>query len=165
MVTLEKKGKTFTYRVAAVILDHGRILLHRAQGDNFWSLPGGKARFLEQASEVIRRKIREDLAEEVDIDRLLWVVENFFRDQKQEQQYHELGLYFLAHLHEDSPLLVGSGSFSRLVPESNLSYEFHWFPQEKSELIKIPIYPLFLKYSLVDLPDETQHVINQDRSI
>jgi ADP-ribose pyrophosphatase YjhB (NUDIX family) len=165
MITFEKKGKTFTYRVAAVIVDHGRVLLQRTEGDHFWSLPGDKAEFQEQASDVIKRKMRDDLSEEVDIDRLLWVVENFFRDQKQEKQFHELGLIFLAHLQENSPYLIKNGSFLGEKGKNNLVPVFQWFAQDELELRKIPIYPLFLKYSLANLPNDVEHVINQDGSI
>jgi ADP-ribose pyrophosphatase YjhB (NUDIX family) len=165
MVTVEKKGKTFTYRVAAVIIDQGRVLLSRTVGDNFWSLPGGNVNFLEQANEVIQREIRDAFAEEINIERLLWVVENFFRDQKQRKQYHELGLYFLVTLSENSKLVNGRGPFSGSGAAYSQHLEYQWFPREKNELLKVPIYPLFLKYGLVDLPSETQHVINQDRSL
>jgi ADP-ribose pyrophosphatase YjhB (NUDIX family) len=165
MVTYEKKHKTFVYRVAAVIVNHERVLLHRTESDHFWSLPGGQTGVNEPAIEALKREMREELADEVEVERLLWVVENFFHDQKQDKQFHELGLYFLAHLPLHSSHLIENGSSSGFEMENKSEFIFQWFPQDAAELRKIPIYPLFLKYGLANLPLETEHVINQDRSI
>jgi ADP-ribose pyrophosphatase YjhB (NUDIX family) len=164
-ISLEKDGETFVYRVAAVIIDDERVLLSRAKGDHFWSLPGGEAGFHEEAANVVRRTLREDLLEDIDVDRLVWVVENFFRDQKQNQKYHELSFYFLAHLRKDSEHLEHSGPFSGNSGQPKAQYEYQWFLRSEAELRKIPVYPLFLKYSLSSIPAEPEHVINQDRSM
>lgn len=165
MVTIQKKNKFFDYRVAVVIVDQGRVLLSRAKGDHFWSLPSGLAQLNEQATDAIKRVILAGLEENIEIDRLLWIVESFFREQEQNKQHHELGLYFLAHFLDGSPHLIGIGPFLSPMAGKLPSQEFQWFPQNEAELKKIPIYPLFLKYKLDKLPDETEHVINQDRSI
>jgi ADP-ribose pyrophosphatase YjhB (NUDIX family) len=164
-VTYEKKSHTFVFRVAAVIVDHERVLLHRAKGDHFWSLPGGKAIMMEPSKEVLKREILEELAQEIVVSRLLWVVENFFTDHKQGQQYHELGFYFLASLPPASELVNNEHTFLGRKSHHGQNLVFSWFSQDASELKNIPIYPLFLKYALANLPVETEHVVNHDRSI
>ncbi len=46
--------------------------------------------------------MREELEVEVRVERLIWVVENFF--EYQGMSPHELGLYFLMRFPEGSPL-------------------------------------------------------------
>src|SRR5574341_2201931 len=103
MISFRQEGGVFNYRVAAIIVDSGRVLLHRAEVEDFWSLPGGRAEMLEEAEEGLRREMREELEEEIRVERLVWVCENFF--EYLEVSYHELGLYFLVTLPPGSGLL------------------------------------------------------------
>lgn len=98
MIAFEKDGTQFTYRVAAVILDTGRILLHKAEAWDFWALPGGRVEIGETAAEAIRRELYEEMETQVHVGRLLWVVENFFELRSAN---HELGLYFEVFLPPD----------------------------------------------------------------
>ena len=44
-----------------MIIDYGRILLHRADYEDFWSLPGGRVEMLEDSREALRREMLEEL--------------------------------------------------------------------------------------------------------
>ncbi len=46
MITFEKDGYVFVYRVAGVAIYDNRVLVHRIVIDDFWSLPGGRCEFL-----------------------------------------------------------------------------------------------------------------------
>src|SRR6266571_6701951 len=102
MISFGQDGKRFNLRAAAVFVEDDRVLLHRAEYEDFWSLPGGRVEMLELAAEGLRREMREELGEEVSVGRLLWVAENSFAFQG--VAYHEMGLYFLACHPETSPL-------------------------------------------------------------
>ena len=64
MITAQLGGGRFYYRVAGVLLDSDRVLLHRAIGDPNWVLPGGRCEFMEESTDCLRREMREvcDLA-------------------------------------------------------------------------------------------------------
>src|SRR5689334_20866446 len=96
MIRFDQGNYRFNYRVVGVAIHDGRVLLHQGEGESFWTLPGGRAELGESAEQTLQREMREELEIEIEIVRLLWVVENFFRfDQK---NYHELSLYFLMRL-------------------------------------------------------------------
>ena len=148
----------FCYRVAGVATHGGRVLLHRSENDDFWSLPGGRPQYSESAAAALRREMREELGAEVTVVRLLWVVENFFRERGEAQ--HELGLYFLMSLDPASRLYSHDGPFPG--DEEGLTLEFQWYPQAQSVLMQLPVYPTFLQQALTNLPRVPQHVVHYD---
>jgi ADP-ribose pyrophosphatase YjhB (NUDIX family) len=155
---IDLQGSHIHYRVAGVAIHEGRVLLHRAEIDDFWSLPGGRTRLFEAAQAALRREMREELGAQVKVGRLLWMVENFFRDRG--ERHHELGLYFLMSLDPSSPLYGHEGPFAG--DEEGLALEFRWYPQDDSVLAQLPIYPAFLQQGLANLPDAPRHVVNYD---
>src|SRR5690606_16384382 len=96
MISVDIGPAHFLYRVGGVCLHDGRVLLHRAVGDDFWSLPGGRCEILETAADALTREMREELAVKVTVGRLLWVVEDFFTMDG--RPYHQIGLYFAVDL-------------------------------------------------------------------
>ena len=115
---------------------------------------------LEPAAEGLRREMREELGVDVSVGRLLWVAENFFAFQC--DAYHEIGLYFLAHLPESSPLLTRRGEFHGFE-DNGVQIRFRWFPLDS--LPSLPVNPSFLIAGLTDLPEVTQHVIQRDQPV
>jgi ADP-ribose pyrophosphatase YjhB (NUDIX family) len=148
----------FHYRVAGVATHEGRVLLHRAEIDESWSLPGGRTRLFEAAQDALRREMREEIGADVRVLCLLWVVENFFRDRG--ERHHELGLYFLMSLETGSPLYSHDGPFPG--DEEGLVLEFQWYPQQQGILERLPVYPAFLQQGLTRLPSAPQHVVDYD---
>ncbi len=80
MISFIVDGVRFNFRAAAVIVDDGYVLLHRAAHEDFWSLPGGRVEAGEASAATVARELTEELGPAVDarVGRLLWVVENFF---------------------------------------------------------------------------------------
>lgn len=93
MITFDVGGVRFVYRTVGVAIDGGRVLLHQAEGDDFWSMPGGRVEPLEPSPDALRREMREEIGVAVRVERLLWVVENFYRHEA--LAYHELALFYL----------------------------------------------------------------------
>ena len=159
MITFTKDNVRFNYRIAGVVIHNGRVLLSRVEGWNFWFLPGGRAEMMEPAQETLRREMREELATNVEIERLLWVVENFFKFD--EQNFHETGLYFLMSLPENSPLYQREGPFAG--KEEHINLIFQWF--RLVELPQIRLHPNFLPQALQSLPATTQHIVHKDSGL
>lgn len=78
MIRFDQGDHRFNFRAVGVAVYHDKVLLHQAEGDSFWSLPGGRVEFGEAAEQTLLREMREELDVEVEIVRLLWLVENFF---------------------------------------------------------------------------------------
>ena len=157
MITFDQGSRRFNYRVVAVCVDGGHVLLHKAVRDDFWALPGGRGELLESSVDALKREMREELEVEVTVDRLLWVVENFFRYDGTD--YHELALYHQVSLPPGSKYLAKEQTFEG-IEENSLRLIFRWFPRD--DLAHVRLFPSFLRESLKHLPASPQHVVHWD---
>ncbi len=158
MITFDKGEQRFNYRVAGVAMDNGRVLIHRAEGDPFWTFPGGRCELGEPAAEALKREMREELGAEVEVARLLWLVENFFTYAG--KSCHELALYFLMRFPEASEITKRQQPFHG--SEGDLVLTFQWFPRHPQTLAKLPLLPSFLPNALQKLPESPQHLVHYD---
>jgi 8-oxo-dGTP pyrophosphatase MutT (NUDIX family) len=153
MITFDEDHIRFTNRIVGIAFDRDRVLLHRTDDMNFWALPGGRAELLESSPQTLIREMQEEIGVTVQVDRLLWVVENLFVHMG--WSHHELGLYFLMHLPADSPLRALQRFDGH---EGKQIVIFEWHPLET--LDGLPLYPQFLRTGLKALPATTTHMIN-----
>jgi ADP-ribose pyrophosphatase YjhB (NUDIX family) len=157
MITFDKKGTRFNYRVAAVMLHQGRVLLHRGENDSFWALPGGRVEVMEDAATAIVREMEEELGIRTEVERLLWIAENFFVHEG--VAYHEICLYFLLGLPAGAALLQHENNFYGLEDRPINRIIFQWFPQQQAVLENAPVLPEFLSMGLVNLPEMPKHIV------
>ena len=156
MITFDKDNIKFTYRIVGVIIHDGHVLLQHAEQEGFYFLTGGRAELREAASETIKREMREELGIDVQVERLLWVIENFFEFAG--TLMHELGLYFLLSVPPDAYIL---NTTQRIVrTEAGGELVFQWYPID--QLAAAPLYPTFLQEALKELPEATQHIVHRD---
>ncbi len=155
MITFDRDNVRFTNRIVGVALDRGRVLLHRTDDMTFWALPGGRAELLEPSPETLVREMQEEIDTEVQVDRLLWVAENFF--EYGPRSYHEIGFYYLMHLPVDSPL---RDQPSFLGHEGHMPVYFEWHPVASLE--NVVLYPTFLRTGLKSIPASVVHIIHTD---
>lgn len=158
MIRFDQGAWRFNYRIVGVAIHDDQVLLHHAPTEAFWSLPGGRAELGESAEQTLRRELREELGVEIEVVRLLWVVENFFPYDA--RNYHELALYFLMRLPQASHYLTQAGPYPCLEPGSELI--FQWFSTAPEALIGLPLLPSFLQTELRQLPETTQHRVHYD---
>ena len=57
MISVMVDGVRFNFRAAAVIVDDGSALLHRATYEDFWSLPGGRVEVGEPSAATVAREL------------------------------------------------------------------------------------------------------------
>ena len=55
MIVIDKAQRRFNYRIAGLAFRDGALLVHQAEGDDFWTLPGGRAEIGEPAEQTLRR--------------------------------------------------------------------------------------------------------------
>ena len=157
MVAFDKERARFNFRVAGVAIHNGRILLDRNSRNSYWVLPGGHPEIMEPMTEALRREVREEIGADVEVVRLLWVMENFFHRKK---DIHELSFYFLMQIDPNSPLLKGDGPFYGVEHDHQLT--FQWFPLDEILLSALPLYPATLASALTNLPEATEHIVFHD---
>ncbi|MGM9988792.1 MAG: NUDIX hydrolase [Bacillaceae bacterium] len=142
-------------RTAGILIKNNHVLLHKNVNDQFWALPGGRVAINEESKESVKREYKEELGIDVEVTRLLWIVENFFTYNNDD--FHELGFYYLLKL-ENGESFFKEDSFYGLEGE-HLIYK--WFSVD--ELENVLVYPEFLKQGLNDLPVHTEQIIVRDR--
>lgn len=149
-ISLRSDEGAFNYRVAAIILHAGRILVLRDEGTDDDYLPGGRVHVGESAEAALARELREELDTALTPHRLAFVAESFFTVDG--MRYHELCLY---HVMDASPELLARGdAFTRA--EGNETHHFRWVKFE--ELAKLSFFPIFLKERIFSLPDAPEFV-------
>ncbi len=158
MITFDEGHFRFNYRVAGIALDSERVLIHKGDDENFWSLPGGRGEFQEPARDTLVREMQEEIGVDVEVVRLLWLVEDFFRYD--DKDYHEMGLYFLMKFPEDSPVRRQT-EFTGY--DAGKALTFRWHPLD--DLADLIILPSFLKTALKHLPETIEHIVHQDEPL
>jgi len=111
---------------------------------------------LESAKDALRREMQEELGVEIHVERLVWVVENFF--EYADKSYHELALYFLMTLPRNSHLYWRSEPFTG--DEEGIKLIFRWYRLD--ELEKTTLYPTFLRKALNSIPEATEYIVHID---
>ena len=84
------------FRVAGVCLHQGHALVQQMEGEAIWALPGGRPALCETSRDALVREMREETGVEVEVGRLLWVMEYFFAYEG--TPIHELGFYYVMSL-------------------------------------------------------------------
>lgn len=149
-------------RAAAVITRPGQVLLHRAEGDLFWALPGGGIEPGESAAQALVREMHEELGAAVEPGALACVVENFFAYGGMD--YHEMGLYLHAQPQPGSLLDRTPGPY--LGVEGHRALEFAWFA--RASLAELDLRPAFLREALAtlgDAPGQVPHFVHRDQPL
>jgi len=146
----------FNYRVVGVLIHADRVLLQRADSDDFWALPGGRGEFGEASGDTIRRELREEIGLDVAPERLLWVVENFF-DLK--RPYHEISLYYALRW---LGALPAEETFPGRSEDRDPPITFRW--TALTDLDRIRLYPSFLGQALLHLPTQVTHIVHRDHN-
>jgi ADP-ribose pyrophosphatase YjhB (NUDIX family) len=160
MITFAENGTRFTYRIGGIAIHDNRVLFQRAEeAEPFWFLPGGRAELGESAMETLKREMREELGVEVTIERLLYIVENFYQFSDSAASHHELGLYFLMTFPPDAYLYQLSGPFLR--EDNGMPITFAWLQLDK--LAQLPIYPTVFQEVLQVIPTSTMHIVHIDK--
>jgi ADP-ribose pyrophosphatase YjhB (NUDIX family) len=156
MISFRVSAFRFQLRAAVVVLRGDAVLLHRAEGDAFWALPGGRVEPGEAAVDAAVREMKEELSVEVRPVQLTWVVENFFIHQG--ESHHEVGLYFASEPIEGNSLLSEPGPYVGI--EGTRRLEFAWFAPV--QLASVDVRPSFLARLLKEQDFSFRHIVHRD---
>lgn len=110
--------------VGAVIVQDGKILLVKRgvePAKNRWSIPGGMVELGEKAQDAVIREVEEECGLNVEVVRLMDVVDSITVDEEDRVQFHFVILDFLAQ--------VKGGT---LKPDDDAS-DARWVPLEEVE--------------------------------
>lgn len=155
MITFDAGRDHFSYRVAGLAVDDGYVLLHTATHDSFWTLPGGHAELGEDSAATLAREMTEEMALEVEVGRLVFVVENFFGYRGRD--YHELLFIYEMRLPTGFPRT--RDQMVHRLKEGRNELEFRWLAADEENLSRIGLLPAFLRKRISALPTGTEHIV------
>ena len=150
-LTFRLKEGTFNYRVAAILVHEGKLLVMKSSDAPYWYIPGGRAHMQETAETAIAREMEEELGITPRIVRPLWLVQNFYNEDVNHEDYHELCFYFLVDATDTELLSRGEEFYGSEDGKDNI---FRWTPFE--DLQDLYLYPLFIKKEIFHLPEQLQ---------
>ena len=112
--------------VAALIVEQGRLLAtQRGSGEwkDYWEFPGGKVEPGETGEEALRREIREELAMDIHVDRLLTTIDYDY------PRFHLKMHCYWCRLHAGQPTLLEHEAL-RWLSAGDLR-SLHWLPADE----------------------------------
>ncbi len=155
MIYLPVGQGRFALRCAGVVFDGDRVLTERLEKWDWCCLLGGRVNFLEFTEDALQREMQEELRCNITVDRLLWIVENFFQaEDVGSEPHHEIGFYYLMRFPDDSSYYGRTGPFPG--GEEGRECILQW--RSLAELEACQLYPAFLRKGLQALPERTEHV-------
>ncbi len=107
-----EESKWFRVRACAVIVRDNKILMCKNDVDNYYYSVGGGVKHGEKIEDAVIREVFEETGKTLEIDRLLFVHQNFFRHNftgydRGELSCHELAFYFLMKENNEDLISVG----------------------------------------------------------
>lgn len=147
-ISFKSDNKKFNYRVCAMIISEGKILVMKDDRSPYYYLPGGRVEIGETAENAVIREVQEELGITAKILRPIWLNQAFFTEDVDNIHYHELCIYFLMDT-TNTDLLSRGKIFT--TKEGLRTHTFEWleFDRLKDEYF----YPLFLKKDIFNLPE------------
>ncbi len=158
MIVMDEGNSRFQLRAGALIRCNDHLLIHRAVGDPFWVLPGGRVEFHEAGSETLAREIEEEIGCDASIGPLRFVIENFF--ELGGRRVHEVGFYYDAML--SRPLPFHETEIIHRVKDGNVDLEFRWARPTRAVLEQLDLKPAPLHGLVEAMPVDVQHVVRRD---
>ncbi len=145
----------FHYRVGAIIIEGDCVLMAGNEKMDYLYSVGGGVHMGETAEEAVIREVYEETGTHYEIERLVFIHENFFQDAgtTEGMACHEISLYFL--MKPRGSKVLNSESYCTEGKEF-----MHWIPLK--ELANYKAYPDFFKEKLMNLPTHVEHIITKD---
>ena len=160
MISFPIEGARFNYRVAAVIIVDGHVLICDEDDDDYSMLPGGRVELGESSILSLQREIAEEIGLAGQIGSLILTSESFYR--REGEHFHELGYFYRVELPADarpngqSPWLV--------THDEGHEHRFHWIALDSDGVKTFNLKPEWLPEVLRRLPDQLTHIIFDERA-
>lgn len=133
----------FRYRACGIIIENDAVLMASNDRENYFYSIGGAVKIGEIAEEACLREVFEETGVHFEIDRLIFIHENFF--EMNDKACHELAFYFLMkpQKHRNFTLGLTQGVTEHLT----------WIPL--TDYKNCQAYPVFFADELIDLSELT----------
>ena len=156
-LTMPVEGGLVNLRVGAIIQKGGKLLLVGNDENDYDYSVGGRICFGETAEEAILREVEEETGVRLEIDRLGFIVENFFygtSPYKRQQLVYEIAFYYYMKTPADFEPLR-----NRFWEEGTPEY-LEWLSPDTEKTI----YPCFFRTELKQPVPYVRHIVSDERA-
>lgn len=148
----------FSYRVAGICVNDGKVLLQKPDNDNGFAFPGGHAAFGETNEATLIREFKEEIGADIEVGELKWLGEIFFKWG--ERDCHQICPYYMIKITSDSIPMSGKFRGIEHLEGRDFHIDFYWIPLE--EVDNIEIYPENAKELLSELGSGVRHFVYKE---
>jgi 8-oxo-dGTP pyrophosphatase MutT (NUDIX family) len=145
----------FRYRSAAIIIENGCVLMAKNDRDSYYYSVGGGVHLHESAEDAVLREVLEETGVIYEIDRLVFVHENFFlgTSENKDLPCHEIALYYL--MKPRGTQEVFDNGYTEGFRE-----HMYWLPINR--LDDYIAYPTFFADKLHKLSVNVEHIVTRE---
>lgn len=148
----------FSYRVAGICIQNGKVLLQRPTNDNGFAFPGGHVAFGETNKETLVREFKEEIGADISVGELKWVGEIFFPWGV--KPCHQICLYYTIDIEDGHTPREGTFVGQEQLEGRNFDIQFHWVSLDN--IRDIELYPTNVKQLLENLNCGVQHFVYRE---
>lgn len=158
LISFPIEGQRFNFRVAAIIIVDGHVLVCREDDDDYCMLPGGRVELGEDSRLSLSREIAEELDLPAEIGAMVATSESFYH--REGQDFHEIGFFYAVDLTGQGP--TGASPWLTRQDEGH-DLHFHWVPLAGEALEQFNLLPRFLPGLLRNGPSAPAHIVHDER--
>ncbi|NLY21393.1 MAG: NUDIX hydrolase [Tissierellia bacterium] len=146
----------FRYRAAAIIIKDDKVLLATNEKEDYYYSIGGGVKLGERNEDAVIREVFEETGLEMEIDRLVFIHENFFKGEytNKGKICHEVAFYYLMKYDSLEEMKMES------LTEGGWKESLCWLDIDRFNEYKA--HPSFFSEHLSPLPENIVHIVNDD---
>lgn len=149
----------FSYRVAGLLVQNGKVLLQKPVDDDGYAIPGGHVALGETNEETLIREFKEEIDVDIKVDKLRWIGEIFF--PWGDKPCHQICLFYEVSLTDNINIpLDGTFFGTEQLEGESFKLEFSWV--DTKEIKNIELYPIEAKEYLYEGLDEVKHFVYKE---
>ena len=153
-LTIDIKDKRLNIRTTGIIIHNNKVLVHKDLNEGHICLPGGRVILGEDSECSIKREMEEEIGKEIEIEKYLTTIENFF--DMDGQKCHEIMFVYKIEFKNEEDKKI-EHTLKNIEGKDYLCYE--WI--DISRIEKYNIQPKCLK-ELLKENKFPRHKINKD---
>jgi len=158
-ISLATEHGRFNYRVGAIIVYDGHLLMVKNANFPYYYSVGGRVQFDETSAEAVLREVHEETRIKMEIERLAYVHENFFTWEIGNQPCHEIAFFYNVKPADNRSLAALQ---CRSHGDDGGAESLFWLPLDR--LSDYDLYPEFFKTEAQNLGKEFGHYITRDET-
>jgi len=152
-LTFKTAEGRFNYRVGAIIINDGKLLVVKNNKSTYFYSVGGRVHFDETCEEAVQREVKEELGIDMEIDRLIFFHEQFFDEKDSKEHFHEISIYYLMKVTSKIEEIR-----CHSLTENDIEEELIWIPIDN--LKNHIVFPRFFATELINLPASMKSIVD-----